>query len=239
MPCAMAYLATWIGWNSLRLDNFSHNVDPSFHLQQMYQPAVDFLRVSHPLMTTFWSLSLKAEPFFLWSMNVSNNRYSFLWTSYWAYLIVQWCLLPVNWFLPQEILPHKGVYQKWGSNWIYQWGYHWHHASGIPIILWLFWPLLGAISQCSHIGPLAQGLSLVHHPTWKMWWHYASCPHMGHTVGCPPLPVQPSLSTQYENPASGIETPWTSNIWPCTFTIPILHGSVLGPWTYAEPDRFL
>ena len=81
MPCAMEYSATWIGCNSLRLGNFSHDVDSSFHLQQMSQPYVDFLRVSHPLMTTFWSSALRAEPFFLWSMNAFNNRYLFTSTS--------------------------------------------------------------------------------------------------------------------------------------------------------------
>ena len=51
IPWATAYLATWIGYDSLRSESFSHNVDPSFHLQQMSQPAADFLRVSHPFMT--------------------------------------------------------------------------------------------------------------------------------------------------------------------------------------------
>ena len=53
-----------IGCDPLRFDNFSHNVDLSFHLQQLSQPAVDFLRVSHYLTTTFWSSTLRAEPFF-------------------------------------------------------------------------------------------------------------------------------------------------------------------------------
>ena len=46
-------LATWIGCDSLRLDNFSHDVVLYFHLQHMSQPAVDFQRISHPLTTTF------------------------------------------------------------------------------------------------------------------------------------------------------------------------------------------
>ena len=79
-------MVTWIGCNSRRLDNFSHHVDPSFHLQQMSQPAVDFLRVSHPLMTAFWSSTMRAEPFFLWSINISNKRYSFPLTSHRAYV---------------------------------------------------------------------------------------------------------------------------------------------------------
>ena len=69
----MAYSATWIGWESLRLDNFSHNVDLSFPLQYMSQPAVDFLRVSFPLTTIFWSSTQRAEPFFLWLMNSSYS----------------------------------------------------------------------------------------------------------------------------------------------------------------------
>ena len=39
----MAYLATFIGCNSLRLDSFSHDMEQSFHLQLMSQPDVDFL----------------------------------------------------------------------------------------------------------------------------------------------------------------------------------------------------
>ena len=64
MPCAMAYLTTWIECDSLKFDNLSQDVDPSFHSQQMSQPAVDFLRVSRPLTIIFWFSTLRAEPFF-------------------------------------------------------------------------------------------------------------------------------------------------------------------------------
>ena len=50
---------TWIGCNSLKLDNFFHDVDPSFHLQQISQPAVDFLRDLLLLTTIFWSSTLR------------------------------------------------------------------------------------------------------------------------------------------------------------------------------------
>ena len=63
-PWSMAYLATWIGCNSLQFDNLSHNFEPSFHLQQMSQPTVDFLKVSLPSTTSFQCSTLRAETFF-------------------------------------------------------------------------------------------------------------------------------------------------------------------------------
>ena len=99
---AMAYLATWIGYDSLRLGNFSHDVDPSFHLQQMSQPAFDFLRVSHLSMSIFWSSTVRAEPLFLWLMNDSNNRYSFLSTSHWA------CIEYVLMFAASSVISSPG-----------------------------------------------------------------------------------------------------------------------------------
>ena len=79
-------LVTWIWCDSLRLDNFSPNVEPSFHLQQIFQPAVDFLRAYHTLTSIIWFSILRAELFFLWLMNTSNEKYSFLSTSQWAYI---------------------------------------------------------------------------------------------------------------------------------------------------------
>ena len=67
-------------------DNFSHDVELSFHLQQMFQPAVVLLRVSHPLTIIIWSSMLRAEASFLWSMTVSNKRYTYSSTSHWEYI---------------------------------------------------------------------------------------------------------------------------------------------------------
>ena len=55
----------WLIMNTLGLNNFTHDVEPSFHSQQMPQPVVDFLRLSLPLTTTFSSSTLRAESFFL------------------------------------------------------------------------------------------------------------------------------------------------------------------------------
>ena len=46
------YSATWIRCNSLTFNNFSHNAQPSIHLQKMSQQTVDFLRVSLLSITT-------------------------------------------------------------------------------------------------------------------------------------------------------------------------------------------
>ena len=102
--------------NSLILDNFSHNVDSFCHLQHVTQPAVDFLRVSGPLTTTFWSSTLRADP---WLMNIYNKRYSFLSTSHWSYIDSEMMLAANSVISPHKIPLHTDVYPKWGSDWIY------------------------------------------------------------------------------------------------------------------------
>ena len=49
------------------------------------------------------------------------------------------------------------MHQVLGSDWIYQLGYYLHHASSIPLGLWRFCPLLGAVSLHLCIGPPTQG----------------------------------------------------------------------------------
>ena len=106
----MAYLATWIGCDSLRLDNFSHNAEPSFHWQHLSQPAVDFLMVSFSLTIIFWSFTLRAEPFFLWSRKVSSRRNSFPLTSHGAYIDSSIMLAANSVISLWEIPPHRCMY---------------------------------------------------------------------------------------------------------------------------------
>ena len=86
MSCTVSYLAIWIGCNSFRLDNFSHDAEHFFYFQQMSQPAVDFLRVFCSLTTIFRSFAMRAEPFFLWSINSFSKWYSLQLTSHWAFI---------------------------------------------------------------------------------------------------------------------------------------------------------
>ena len=72
MQWATAFSSMCIRCNSLRLGYFSHNVDPSFHLQLC--PNQSF---SQPLITSFLSSQLIAKPFFLWLMYACIKRYSF------------------------------------------------------------------------------------------------------------------------------------------------------------------
>ena len=65
MLCSMAYLATIC--KSLKLDGFPHNVEPCFYLQKMPQLAIDLLRISLPYTTIFWSSTLRAKSFFIWT----------------------------------------------------------------------------------------------------------------------------------------------------------------------------
>ena len=91
MPYAMAYLATWIGYNSLKLNNFSQNVDPSFNSQCTFQPAVDSLRVSCPLTTIFWSSSPRAEQSFCDQVMYLVKDIHYHWHHIWHTPILQWC----------------------------------------------------------------------------------------------------------------------------------------------------
>ena len=47
--CSMPWAMTYYWVQILKMDSFSHDVEPSFHLQQMSQPAIDFPMVSLPL----------------------------------------------------------------------------------------------------------------------------------------------------------------------------------------------
>ena len=94
-----------------------------------------------------------------------------------------------------------------GSYWIYQLDYDLHHTSGMSLGLWPSCPLLGAVFLHSHIGPPTLGLPLILHPTWGTSQHFAISPHMDHTVGSPPNPGLPSLSTSYKDPVPGVGTP--------------------------------
>ena len=181
----MAYLATWIGCKSARLDYISLNMQPPFHLQQMSQPAVNFMWAYCPLRMIFWSCSLRAEPFFLWSTNTSNKRYSFPLTSHWAYTSSV-----------KEISPHSGMYPRWVLIGSTKLGYLWHHAFDIPLSLWPFYPLLEVISLCLHIGLPTLGLPLILHPKWGTFQHFVICPHVDHTAAYSLHPVVLRASTK-------------------------------------------
>ena len=118
----MAYLSTWIRCDSLRLDKLSHDMKPSFHLQQMSEPAVDFLMVSLLLTATLWSSMLRSKSFFLWSTNVSNKSYLLPLLSHWAYIDSAIKLAANSVILPQETPLNKDIYPEWGligsTNWI-------------------------------------------------------------------------------------------------------------------------
>ena len=51
----------------------------------------------------------------------------------------------------------KGVYPKCDSDWIYQSGYHQHHASSIPCGLWPSYLLLGVMFLHLNAGPTLWG----------------------------------------------------------------------------------
>ena len=100
MPWAMEYSATWIGCNSLRLDIISHNVDLSFHLHQMSQPAVDFQGfLAHwqlPFGPLYWELN---HSFCDWWMLPIIGIHS-CWHHTGHILTLQWYWLLVQSFLP-------------------------------------------------------------------------------------------------------------------------------------------
>ena len=116
MPLAMAYSTTCIECDSWRFDNFSHDLDSSFYLQQTSQPAIDFLRVSHPWWLPFDSLHWELNHFFcdwqmLWIVYIH-----FCWHHTWCILTLQWCLLPVHSYLIKACIQNGVLIGS--TNWV-------------------------------------------------------------------------------------------------------------------------
>ena len=116
------YTGLWHTWQLhwvklLRLYNFSHDMKPSFHLQQMSQPVIDFLLGILPLIMNFLSSTPRAESSFLWSTNDFNKRYSLPLTSHWA-CIDSAMMLAANSVisLKLEIQPNEGMCPWWDSD---------------------------------------------------------------------------------------------------------------------------
>ena len=129
----------------------------SFHLQEMFQQAVDFLKASLSLITTFWSSALRAESSFYDQQMILTIDTHFHQHHTGHTWILQWCKLQIMLSCPQWTPLDKDMYPWQCSDWIYQSDFHWCHVSVKPVGLQPCHPLSGAISWHLIIGPPLYG----------------------------------------------------------------------------------
>ena len=86
IPCTTANSTVCTGWDTFNLDNFFYEVEPSFHCQQICQPAVVLHVTGLPCILVFYSVREIALLSLWLSTSMSLSKYLFLSELHWMYI---------------------------------------------------------------------------------------------------------------------------------------------------------